>query len=215
MPLSASRALVALSLLSMSACATAPVHRPIGPPMGASHVELGIAPVAMFGESEMGVGTSGWAAWQVLPNFDIVGRAFGSDLFSYAGDTPLFADVLWGGGAGVRGRYELFPHLLVGAEALLEYNQRSRGEVPERLVSIVGGLPVAEEAFPGFWVYTDIQLGLAIPLEEDPRGPFFGFQEIPLGVAWQLTPWMLVVAEGGFALPVNGGYGSVGVAFRL
>lgn len=199
----------------LSSCVTAPVHRPIGPPIGDRTAELGIAPGAMFGEDEMGVGASGWAAWQVHPEIDIIARGFGSDVFTYDGNTPLASDVLAGGGLGLRGRYTLFPNLLVGAEAFIEYNQRTGGAVPERLVTIIGGVPVAEEAFPGFWVYTDIQLGLAIPLQKDPRGPFFGIQEIPLGVAWQVTPWFMLVAEGGFAVPVNGGYGSVGVAFRL
>jgi len=122
-------------------------------------------------------------------------------------------DVLAGGSAGIRGRYRFSPTLMLGGEALVDYQARTASG--EHLIAGIVGFPVAEQAAPGLWVYTNPSIGLAIPLHDNPVAPFFGFQEIPLGVVWQPAPWLLVVGEGGFALPLNGGYGGVAVAFRL
>jgi hypothetical protein len=196
-------------------CVSTPTMRPVGPPMGDHSVEAGVGPHAMFGRDSMAVGMTGWAAGQVHTNIDIVGHGYGTDFFAYDGSTPVGSDVLFGGGLGLRGRYMFFDSLVVGAEAFAAYDQRTGANNHEQLFLAMFGLPVAEEAFEGFWVYTDIQLGIAVPFQEDPRGPFFGIQEIPIGVVWEATPWLLLVGEGGYALPLNGGYGSVAAAFRF
>ncbi len=197
------------------ACVTSPTLRPVGPPVGEHVLEAGIGPYAMFGKDGGGAGTAAYASGQVYPNVDVIGQGYAADFFDYRGKNPLLSDVLFGGGLGLRGRYALFDNLIVGAEFFLEYDQRTGGPIDEQLVLLVGGVPVAEEAFEGFWVYTNIRLGIALPLKPDPRGPFFGIQEIPLGVAWEIRPWLLLLGEGGVALPVQGGYGAVAVAFRL
>lgn len=180
---------------------------------------MGIGPHVMFGREEMGVGTGGWLHAEVVDDVELVLRGHGTDFFRYdgaaKGDGGVLDDVFAGGSAGIRGRYRYTDTLLLGGEALVDYQVRT--STGQHFLSGIVGLPVAEQAAPGLWVYTDITLGIAIPLHENPDVPFFGFQEIPLGIAWQPAEWMLLVAEGGFALAVEngGGYGGVAVAFRL
>ena len=188
-------------------------------------VELGVGPHGEFGRDVMGVGTSGYVSAQVLApgavkdwgGVDLIARGSGTDFFSYAGTGKPFDDVLVEGSAGVRASYQYNPTLIIGAEALGGYEQRT-GALSERLVFGSVGLPVAEAATPDLWVYTDITLGIAVPFDIGhgcSGAPFCGFQEIPLGVVWRVTPWLLVSAEGGLSLPVNGGYGGVSAMFRL
>ena len=176
---------------------------------------MGIGPHAMFGKTQMGVGTGGWMHAEVMDDVELVGRLHATDFFEYSGKGGVFDDVFAGGSLGVRGRYRYLPTLLVGAEAMIDYQVRTSSG--EQYLSGIVGIPVAEQAAPGLWVYTNISLGIALPLHDDPEVPFFGFQEIPIGMAWQATDWLVVVAEGGFALAVQdgGGYGGVAVAFRL
>lgn len=207
--------LLLLGALTGSGCATAPFFRPMGPPLTDRQVvEAGIGPHVAFGREQMGVGTGAWFHTQVMPDVDLVLRGHGTDFFRYDGAGKPFADVLGGGSIGIRGRYRYLPTLLLGGELLLDYEARS-GENDEQLLSAIFGIPVAEEAAPGLWVYTNISLGVAVALHPDPLVPFFGFQEIPLGVAWQPTDWLVVVAEGGVSLPLNGGYGGAAAAFRF
>jgi hypothetical protein len=201
--------------LVVSGCVSAPVFRPAAPPLGSNHVEAAVGGTAMFGKTDMGAGTSAYVIGQVAPDIDVIAHGYGSNILKYNGSTPLASDVLFGGGIGMRGRYALFEHLHMGGEVLLEYGQRTGGSIDEQLITLVGGIPVAERAFDGVWVYTNIRVGLAIPLKSDPRGPFFGISEIPIGVAWEITPNLMLMGEGGVALPVQGGYGAVALALRL
>lgn len=203
----------------LSGCATAPFFRPQGPPLDDKSFEIGVGPHAMFGRTEMGVGGGAWMhaeAW--TEDIELVARAHAADFFRYDGqrdpnDDASPIDVLYGGSAGLRGRYRFNETLMLGGEALIDFQSRTGSG--EHLIAGIVGFPVAERAAPGFWVYTNPSIGLAIPLHDNPIAPFFGFQEIPLGVAWQPMDWLLVVGEGGFSLPLNGGYGGVAVAFRL
>lgn len=198
-----------------SGCATAPFFRPMGPPLtDRQSMEAGIGPHVAFGREQMGVGSGAWLHAQVMPDVDLVLRGHGTDFFRYDGRGHAFDDVLAGGSIGLRGRYRYLPTLLLGGEIFLDYETRT-GEHPEQLLSAIFGIPVAEEAAPGLWVYTNITLGVAVALHPDPLIPLFGFQEIPLGVSWQATDWLVVVAEGGMSLPLNGGYGGVAAAFRF
>jgi hypothetical protein len=133
-------------------CVAVPVHRPIAPALGEHVAEVGVAPNAMFARDQMGVGGAAWTAVQVYPDVDVLAHGFFTDIFRYDGQTRALTDTFFGGGLGVRGRYALLEHLTIGAEALVEYDQRTGGAAPEQLVTFIGGLPVAEQAFPGFWV---------------------------------------------------------------
>lgn len=195
-------------------CASSPALRPPAPLMGDKVVEAGIGPHAAFGRENMAVGASAWVSGEVADGVSLFVRGSTADFFSYQGDQGPLDDVLASGGGGVRWIGRFMDNLVLGAEGLIEYEQRT-GPRSEQLVTAAFGIPVAEKAAEGLWVYTDVQLGIAVPLVQDDRGPFFGFQEIPLGLAWQPTEWMLVVGEGGLYLPLAGGYGAVAVAFRL
>ena len=208
-------ALVGVGALALTAgCASAPTFRPAAPLMGDKSVEAGIGPHAAFGRESMAVGTSAWVTGEVVDGVDVFVSGSASDFFSYQGAQAPFDDVLASGGGGVRWTGRYLEHLIMGAEGTVEYEQRT-GSAAEQLVAASFGMPVAEQAAEGLWAYTDIRLGIAVPLATDNRGPFFGFTEIPLGLAWQATDWMLVVGEGGLYLPLAGGYGAVAVAFRL
>ena len=198
----------------VSGCATAPSFRPAAPLMGDDVVEAGIGPHVGFGRESMAVGTTAWVSGQVNEGVSIFVRGSAADFFSYQGDQAPLDDVLASGGGGLRWTARYLPHLILGAEGILEYEHRT-GPDAEQLIIATAGLPVAEEAVEGLWAYTDIQLGIALPLIKDNRGPFFGYVEVPLGVAWQPLPWLLVLGEGGLFLPLSGGYGAVAVAFRL
>lgn len=182
--------------------------------MGSAVVEAGIGPHAAFGRESMAVGTSAWVSGKVGDGVSLFVRGSAADFFPYQGGQAPLGDVLASGGGGVRWTSRYLPHLVLGAEGMIEYEQRS-GPNAEQLAILTAGMPVAEEAFEGLWAYTDVQLGIAVPLIEDPRGPFFGYVEVPLGLAWQPAPWLLVVGEGGLFLPLSGGYAAVAVAFRL
>ncbi len=202
----------------LSGCATAPFFRPQGPPLDDKNFEIGVGPHAMFGQKEMGVGGGAWMHAEIVDDVELVARGHAADFFRYDGapdptDTANRIDVLFGGSAGIRGRYRFSETLMLGGEALVDYQMRTGSG--EHLIAGIVGFPVAEQAAPNVWVYTNPSIGLAIPLHENPTAPFFGFQEIPLGIVWRPLPWLLVVAEGGFALPLNGGYGGAAVAFRL
>ena len=173
-----------------------------------------MGPHIAFGRDQMGLGTSAWGHAQIARDFELVIRGHGTDCFEYAGSTVVLADVLAGGSVGIRQRYRYKSTTMLGAEAFLDYQGRS-GASNTQSVSGIVGIPVAEQAVPGLWVYTDISMGIAIPLEKNPAAPFFGFQEIPLGISWEVSPGLLVVAEGGMSLPLNGGYFGAATAFRF
>jgi hypothetical protein len=201
-------------LLGASGCATAPFFRPQGPPLNDRVAEVGVGAHAAFGRDRMGVGTGGWLHAQVMPDVELVLRGHGTDFFRYDGAGRPLDDLLAGGSIGLRGRYRYSPTLLLGGELLLDYQART-GESDEQLLSGIFGIPVAEEAAPGLWVYTNISLGIAVALHDNPAVPFFGFQEIPIGLSWQATDWLVIAAEGGFSLPLNGGYAGAAAAFRF
>lgn len=206
---------VALSLAVATSCATAPAHRPAAPMLGDKSVEAGVGTHLAFGREEMAVGSSAWVDGQVAKGVSVFVRGSGADFFSYQGNQPPFDDVLVSGGGGLRWTGEYLEGLTLGVEGILEYEQRT-GPAARQLVAATFGVPAAEKAGEGFWVYTDVQLGLAVPFataEGEP--PFFGFMEVPLGLAWQPVDWLVVMGEGGLYLPLSGGYGAVAVSFRL
>ena len=147
--------------------------RPVGPPLLGTSVEAGVAPYGMVSQTSGGAGAMSWAAVQVVPDVDVLARGYGADLFQLDGSTAAFSDVMLGGEVGIRSRKEFFPHMIVGAEAVVGIEQRS-GPLAERILSLSVGVPVAEQAFESVWLFTDLSLGLALPLTPDPNGrPFF------------------------------------------
>lgn len=206
-------AVLVVTLVTTSGCATAPYFRPAAPPFQGKGVEVGVGPYAAFGREEMSVGSAAWVQAEVLPDVQLLMRGHGADLFRYDGQTDAFSNVLTGGAVGIRGLSSYFPTLRIGAEGMLDYQfQNENG--PRHYISGIVGLPVAEQATKDVWVYTNITVGISIPLQDD-VAPFFGITEIPMGVSWQATDWLIVVGEGGYSIPLNGGYGGVAAAFRF
>jgi hypothetical protein len=188
----------------------------VGPPIGDKNVEMGVGIHGMIGKDQGGAGTVLWTADQVAPGFDVVARGHFAGLFNINPSAKSKSpDAVFGGNLGVRYRYPFTKTLLGGAELSLDYQQQGDFNTGTRLVSGIFGIPVAEQAFEGVWVYTQLNLGVAVPLQPNPPAPFFGFFEVPIGVAWQATPWLLVLAEGGTSIPVTGGYFGLACAFRL
>ncbi len=208
---------VAVVALVVSGCASAPAYRPVGPPMGTAGFEAGAGVHGVVGQDRAGVGSGVWVTGQVAQDILLVARAHGTELFPYeGGEGGLLSDVQYGGSAGFRGVFNLHKDLILGGEVTIDYLELrdSRNKLTQQFVSGVVSFPVAEEAFPGFWVYVQPTLG-AGPRFGDVNEPFSGFTEVPIGVAWQAADWAVIVAEGGFAIPFAGGYFGVAGAFRF
>ncbi|MDP2341126.1 MAG: hypothetical protein Q8O67_09220 [Deltaproteobacteria bacterium] len=201
---------------AVSGCASAPMFRPVSPPMDDRVFEAGAGVHGVVGQDVGGVGTGAWLQGQVAPDVFLVARGHFTDLFPYRGGGGLFKDTQFGGAAGFRGVYRLSDDLHVGGEALLDYQQISSSEngTTQYFVSGIVGLPVAEMALPDVWVYVEPSLGAGYRFG-DVSEPFSGFLECPIGVAWRPAPWALLVVEGGFAIPFEGGYLGLAGAFRL
>lgn len=214
---------VALCASVFAGCATAPMYRPVSPPLDDKSFEAGAGVHGVVGQDVGGVGTSAWMQGQVSRDVMIVARGHFTDLFPYRGG-GLFADTQFGGAAGLRGTYRISEDLIMGGEALADYQQLSSSVAGQTdyFVSGIAGFPVAERALPNVWVYVEPQLGAGLRFRTDAKGeavqpeaPFSGFLECPIGVVWQPNDWSLLVFEGGFAIPFTGGYGGVAAAFRL
>jgi hypothetical protein len=187
-------------------------------------VEAGVGAHGIFGASQMGVGGDGWLEAQLLPPGSIegwgavqlVGRGSATPIFAYA-EPSLTSDVLVDGSLGVRADYAVLPTLHVGGEVLGGYELRT--STGSNAILLSAGMPVAEAASPDLWVYTDPTVGLIIRVAGDACShnvPFCGYSEVPLGVVWRATPWLLLVGEGGLSLPIQyGGYAGVAASFRL
>lgn len=209
-------AAVALAL-ALAGCATSPFFRPVGPPTEHA-VQAGAGGFALAGLEEAGFGGSAFGALRVVEGGHLLLGGDAGWLRALDADLDPQNRLLYGGRIG--GRYMrplLGDSLWVGAEALLDYHASTGGltRAPQHTISGVVGLPVVERLLPGVWVYTDLSLGVAIPLHDDAVAPFFGFFEAPLGVAWEALPWLVVVGEGGGATTVNGAYVAIGASVRL
>ena len=205
-------------------CASAPMYRPVSPPLDDKGFEAGGGVHGVVGEDVAGVGSAAWLQAQVAKDISLVARGHFTELFPYKGIKGVLSDVQFGGAAGVRGTYRISEDLVMAGEGLIDYQQltTSADGHTEYFISGIAGLPVAEKALPNVWVYVEPQLGAGFRFVTDADGnfveadvPFSGFIECPIGVAWQPADWALVVVEGGFALPFTGGYFGVGAAFRL
>jgi len=205
-----------LLVAGLGACASAPMYRPVSPPLDDRSFEAGAGVHGVVGQDVAGVGTAAWMQGQVAKDIMLVARGHFTDLFPYRGGGGVFRDVQLGGAAGLRGTYRISEDLVMGGEALIDYQQVSSSVdgTTQYFVSGVAGFPVAEKALDNVWVYVEPQLGAGFRFG-DVSEPFSGFMECPIGVAWKVNDWALVVVEGGFAVPFTGGYLGVGGSFRL
>lgn len=125
-----------------------------------------------------------------------------------------------GASAGLRTRMAFLPELRFAAEASLDYLEDQRRAATLRHISGIVRLPVAQRVIDGIWVYAAPTFGISIPLYERPELPFFGIQEMPLGISWTPHPDFSLVAEGGMwggsfsTLADVGGYGGVALMFH-
>ena len=191
------------------------MYRPVGPPMGTAGFEAGAGLHGVVGEQTGGVGVAGWMTGQVAKDIMLVGRGHFTDLIPYRGGAGVFRDIQYGGSAGFRGVYALKPDLLLAGEVLVDYMELrdSSSGIVQHFVSGVASFPVAEQAFEGVWVYVQPTIGAGFRFG-DVDVPFGGFLELPIGVAWKATETMTLVAEGGFAIPFNGGYLGLAASWR-
>jgi hypothetical protein len=209
-----------LLVVVVEGCASAPQFRAVAPPMtDDQHVELGVGTHGILGPivstpQLAGGGLDGWVVVPLMPNLDITARGHGAALFALP-KSGVTNTSLWGGSAGLRGHFNITDTLLGGGEAMIDYQQQGDFNTGVRYVSGIVGAPFAEKAFDNFYVYTELLLGLAIPVYPGSKVPFFGFSEFPLGVAWKLNDSLVLQAEGGASIPFNGAYFGVAAAFRL
>jgi hypothetical protein len=115
---------------------------------------------------------------------------------------------------------EYLPDMRFAFEAMGDYLEENLhfaagGAVTRRHLSGIVRLPIAQRASDAVWVYTAPTLGLALPLYAEAPYPFFGLNEIPLGVVVNVHEYASVVAEGGYLIPINGGYVGVGLILHL
>jgi hypothetical protein len=198
----------------VASCASAPVYRPVGPPMGDRGFEGGLGVHGVVAQDVVGGGSVAWMSGQVAKDIFVVGRGHVTNVLPWDGRTGGTIQV--GGAGGLRGMYALRPELLIGAELDVDYLQLTSAAdgTNQMFVSGVFSFPVAEKAFENAWVYTQPTIGAGYRFG-DVDAPFAGFTEIPIGFAWQLQPWLVVVGEGGLCIPFSGGYFGVGAALRL
>jgi hypothetical protein len=195
--------------------------------MGDRVMEAGMGINGVFGQDRGGAGLSGWLTGRVAKDLFVVGRAHATDAVPWDATGGAFGPQRsrqWGGAVGVRGLYEVRPGLLGGGELTLDYTQFSSNvddagnpaaeATMQHFVSGIAAFPVAEQAFHDGWVYVQPAIGAGYRFG-DVDVPFGGFFELPIGFAWQPTPWLVVLGEGGVSLPFRGGYVAAGAAFRF
>ncbi len=206
-------------LLSLMGCASAPSYRPIGPPMNEQGFEAGVGVHGIVGQDLGGVGAAAWVTGQVAKDIFLVARGHHTELIPYRGYQGVLLDSQSGGSGGFRGLYRMSEDLLVGGEVTADYLQlrSSTDGSQEYFVSGVASFPVAERAFENFWVYVQPTVGAGYRFATGKvlQTPFSGFMEIPIGIAWKATDNVVLVAEGGFAIPFAGGYFGLAAAWRL
>jgi hypothetical protein len=213
---------LALALFAALGCASVPQLRPpIELPRGQS-VELAVAAQAGANQEAATPGGSAWAAIRTESGIDFFAMGHGFAGMPYDGFSYDGAQV--GAGAGLRYRLEqtLVPELRFAFEVYLDYlqdnygfNSRAARSAERRHISAFARLPIVQQAAPGIWVYTAPTIGVSLPIYDDPPLPFFGIQEMPLGIVFRVTDWLFVVGEGGYYVPLNGGYLTIGTMFTL
>jgi hypothetical protein len=184
-------------------------------------VDVGVGLHGMGAADQAGGGAAGWVQVQVMPNVQAFGRGHGTLMQPFSGAHSVGSNHQWGAGVGVRGTYPVFNTLLLGGELSIDYLAQKRSiqdgnnvDTTAHFVSAAFGFPVSEEALPGLSFFVTPTIGAGFRFG-DVDVPFAGFMEAPVGVSWALRDNMVLVAEGGFAIPYRGGYGGVALSFRL
>jgi hypothetical protein len=214
--------MIATTFFVVQGCASAPVYRPLSPPLMTDQTfDVGVGVHTIVAGDQAGPGTSLWGSAEVLDNIQVFARGHGTLLLPYAG-AAVGSNNQVGGSAGVRGLYPLLQTLLVGGELSIDYLEQHRtigvgtenGATTARFISGAIGFPVSEEAFPGFALYVTPTIGAGFRFG-DVDTPFAGFTEIPIGMSWRINNAMVWVVEAGFCIPYTGGYGGTSMSFRF
>lgn len=208
-------------------CASVPQYRPVYDLPGGKTVEVGLVPQAgvafdtdASALSGAAPGANAWATFRTTAGFDVFAAGHGSVGLSLV--NGAYAGTQFGGGAGVRYRVhqDFLPDMRFAFEVFGDYVQDDftylgDGRTTRRFVSAVTRIPIAQRAGGNIWVYTAPTLGITVPLYAEADHPFFGIQEMPIGVVAGLTDWVSVVVEGGYHVYLTGGYVGVGAIFTL
>jgi len=211
----------ALTLLLGAGCASTPSYRPPIDLPNNGTFEGGVALETGANLTAAAPGAVAWALFRTEPGFDVFAAGRANPAITYDGQ---YAGVLVGGSAGVRYRLtqHFFEDMRFAAEAYgdflqFDYSFRAPAVGPplQRFITGVVRLPVAQRATENLWVYTAPTVGISIPLHDNPAAPFFGINEMPLGIVWTPLDYMSVVVEGGMQITLGGGYGGVAVMFHI
>lgn len=216
---------VAFGLLS--GCASVPQYRPIQDLPGGKSFEVGIAPqagVAFDGVARelSGAAPAGnaWLAYRTDFGFDLFAAGHGGVGLTLP--QGAYGGTQFGGSVGIRYRVpqDFLPDMRFAFEVFGDYLQEDfvfvgARQTTRRHLSGIARIPIAQRAAGNIWVYTAPTMGISLPLYEDPPHPFFGINEIPIGIVAGVTDWLSIVAEGGYLIPLNGGYLGIGVIFTL
>lgn len=216
-----------LAFVLFAGCASVPQYRPLYDAAGGASFELGVAPQAgvAFDGNERSLsgavpGGNAWFTYRTEAGFDLFAAGHGG--VGLMLPTGAYGGSQFGGSAGIRYRLQqdYLPDMRFAFEAFGDYLQEDFAFVGNRRttrrhISAIARIPIAQRAAGNVWVYTAPTMGISLPLYDDPPHPFFGINEIPLGVVVQATDWLAIVAEGGYLIPLNGGYLGVGAIFTL
>lgn len=211
----------------LASCASVPQYRPVYDLAPGRSVEVGAVPQVGVGFdpsdgsfSGSAPGASAWVAYRTGADLDIF--AAGHASFGLSLTDGSYAGNQFGASAGIRYRVQqdFLPDMRFAFEVFGDYLQDDYafvgdGRTTRRHISGIARIPIAQRAAANVWVYTAPTLGISLPLYDDPPHPFFGIQEMPLGVVAGITDWLSVVVEGGYLIPLNGGYLGVGVILTL
>jgi hypothetical protein len=209
--------LAALLAFTAAGCVTAPVMRPVGPPP-VTTFETGVGAEGIVTQDSAGIGGILWGNASFTDGADIILRGHAAQVFPLEGNGEQ--STIAGGSAGVRLRFPIFPGTQFGVELLGDYLRIGPPSAVQRFASAIVGFSAAEEALPGLWLYTNVQLGLAVPLHANPTAPFQGIVEIPFGIVWSPVDWFMLIGEfAAFAPEIQnqraGLVGTVGAGFRF
>lgn len=221
------RALPVLVVAVLTGCASVPQYRPVYDLPGGKSVEVGAVPQVgiAFNAAESALsgavpGGNAWVSYRTELGFDLFAAGHGGVGLSLP--TGAYGGAQFGGSAGIRYRVaqDFLPDMRFAFEAYGDYLQEDfrfvgGGATTRRHLSAIARIPIAQRAAGNVWVYTAPTMGISLPLYDDPPHPFFGINEIPIGVVAGITDWLSVVAEGGYLIQVNGGYLGVGAIFTL
>lgn len=210
-----------LSLLVGAGCASTPSYRPPVDLPNDGQFEGGVAVETGANLTAAAPGTVAWALFRTKPGFDVFAAGRANPAVNFDG---TYAGVLFGGSAGVRYRLtqNFFEDMRVAVEAYgdflqFDYSFRAPASGPptQRFITGVVRLPVAQRASEGLWVYTAPTVGISIPLHDNPVAPFFGINEMPIGIVWSPLDYMSVVVEGGVQITLGGGYLGAALMFHI